>query len=150
MAVSSDAAAAGQHGGCIYYESPRIVVTSHIIEISRGRYVVREVRRIERVEVFAHPARTVASICGGIELLLAAALAAAFGVAVFLCAGFLTAVGLAVAILVDGRRNPRWMILRGVYRGQAIVLFSSRDQREFGQVRRAVIRAVEDSRPPGL
>jgi hypothetical protein len=48
--------------------------------------------------------------------------------------------------VVDRRRNPRWMELRAIHHGRETVLFRSRDQREFGQVRRAVIRAVEAHR----
>jgi Family of unknown function (DUF6232) len=148
MAVNSDASAAGQHGGFVYYRGPRIVVTNHYIENAHGRYPVRDLRLIERVHVLAHPARTVAMICGVIELALAAPLAAAYGSLILLCAGFITAFGLAAAILVDGRRNPRWMALRGIHRGRAITLFGSRNRKEFEQVRRAVIRAVEANRAP--
>jgi Family of unknown function (DUF6232) len=148
MAVNSDASAAGQYAGVVHYRGPRIVVTSHYIENAHGRYAVRDLRLIERVQVSAHPARTVAMISGGIELALAAPLAAAYGSAVLLGIGFISAFGLAAAILVDGRRNPQWMALRGIHRGQAITLFSTRNTQEFEQVRRAMIRAVEANRAP--
>ena len=151
MVLNSDTSAAGQGGWIIhYYRGPRIVVTSHYIENADGRYLVRDLRHINRVHVFSHPARTVALICGAIELALAAPLAVAYGSAALLCAGFITAFGLATAILVDGRRNPRWMALRAVHKGRQIKLFSSRDQQEFEKVRRAVIRAVEANRSPRL
>jgi hypothetical protein len=148
MALNSDTSAAGQGGRVVYYRGPRIVVTSHYIENADGRYPVRDLRLINRVHVFAHPARTVALICGAIELALAAPLALAYGSAAVLCGGFITAFGLAAALLVDGRRNPRWMALYGVNGGREITLYSSRNQQEFEQVRRAVIRAVEANRPP--
>jgi hypothetical protein len=131
----------------VFYGGPRVVVTSRYIQNARGRYLVRDFEVIDRVHVFAHPARTVALICGGIELALAAAVAASFGAAVMLCAGFAAAVGLAVAILADGRRNPKWLALRGVIDGRTVTLFSSPNPQEFEQVRRAVIRAVEANRP---
>jgi hypothetical protein len=90
----------------------------------------------------------VALICAAIELALVMPLAAAYGSAAMLCAGFITATGMAVALLVDGRRNPQWMALCARYGGQVITLFTSRNRREFEQVRRAVIRAVEVNRRP--
>jgi Family of unknown function (DUF6232) len=151
MVLNSDTSAAGQGGWIVhYYRGPRIVVTSRYVENAEGRYLVRDLRHINRVHVFTHPARTVALIGGAIELALAAPLAVAYGSAALLCAGFISASGLATAILVDGRRNPRWMALRAVSGGREITLFSSRNQQEFEQVRRAVIRAVEANRPPHL
>jgi Family of unknown function (DUF6232) len=146
MALNSDTSAASQ-GGWVHYRGPRIVVTSRYIENGTGRYLVRDLSLIKQVHGFAHPARMVALICGAIELVLAAPLAAAYGSAALLCAGFVSAFGLAAALLLDGRRNPRWMALRGVHAGRVVTLFSTRDQREFGQVKRAVIRAVEANRP---
>jgi hypothetical protein len=141
--------AAASHGGwVVYYRGPGIVVTSQYIENADGRYLVRDLRPIYRVQVFAHPTRTVALICGAIELALAAPLAAAYGSVILLCAGFIATFGVAAALLVDGRRNPRWMALRAVCGGRKITLFSSRNQREFEQVRRALIRAVEANRRP--
>jgi len=149
MSTNSDTSAASQNEW-VYYPGPRIIVTSRSIRNATGRYAVRDLRVIDRVQVFAHPARTVALICGVIELALAAPLALVYGSAALLCAGFISAFGLATAVLVDGRRNPRWMALRGVVGKQEVTLFSSRDQQEFEQVRRAVIRAVEANRPPHL
>ena len=145
MAVIS---AANQDGWVVYYRGPRIVVTSRYIENADGRYPVRDLRLIHRELVFAHPTRTVALICAAIELALAVPLAAVYGSVILLCAGMISAVGIAAALLVDGRHNPRWMALRAVRGERKIVLFSSRNQQEFEQVRRAVIRAVEANRAP--
>jgi hypothetical protein len=145
MAVTS---AANQGGWVVYYRGPGIVVTSWYIENADGRFLVRDLRLIYRVHLFAHPTRIVALICGAIELALAAPLAAVYGSVILLCAGFIAAVGVAAALLVDGRRNPRWMALGAIYDGRKITLFSSRNQQEFEQVRRAMIRAVEANRLP--
>jgi len=132
----------------VHYPGPRIVVTSRYIENSNGRYLIRDLRFIDQVLVAGHPATKVALVCGAIELGVAAPVAAALGSAIMFCAGFVVAAGVAAAALADGRRNPRWMALRAVHRGHEITLFASRDRREFEQVRRAVIRAVEASRAP--
>jgi hypothetical protein len=148
MALNSDTSTADQGGQIVFYRGPGIVVTSRYIENSKDRYRVGDFHVIDRVHLFAHPARTVALICGAIELALAVALAAIYGAALLLGAGFIAAFGLAVAILLDGRRNPRWMALRGVLDGREVTLFSSRNQQQFEQVRRAVIRAVEVNERP--
>jgi hypothetical protein len=145
MAVIS---AADQDGWAVYYRGPGIVVTNWYIENAGGRYRIRDLRLIRREYVFAHPSRTVALICAVIELAVAAPLAAVFGSVILLCAGLVSAAGMAAALLIDGRRNPRWMALRAVHGGRTIMLFSSRNHQEFEQVRRAVIRAVEANEPP--
>jgi hypothetical protein len=147
MAVNPDPSATRRGWQAVYYRGPSIVVTSRYIQTASGRYLVRDLNRIERAQVFTHPARMVALICGVIELALAALFATAYGSAALLCTGLVAGAGLALAILVDDRRNPRWMALRAVHDGQPITLFQSRDRQEFEQVRRAVIRAVEDNRP---
>jgi hypothetical protein len=135
-------------GGRIYYRGPRIVVTSNYIENAGGRHQLHDLTRIGRVSLDAHPARTVALMFGAIELVLAVPLAVAYGSAALFCAGLVAGFGLAAALLADERRNPRWMALHAVSRGRWIVLFASRDRREFEQVRRAVIRAVEANHRP--
>jgi Family of unknown function (DUF6232) len=47
---------------------------------------------------------------------------------------------------VDNPRHPRRMTIEAESRGQRIQLFSTRDPREFGQVCRALTRAIEDFR----
>lgn len=45
------------------------------------------------------------------------------------------------------RMRPRVWELRATYRGLDVVLYSSADARVFNQVRRALLRAMEDCRP---
>ncbi|GIF17603.1 hypothetical protein BJ973_009432 [Actinoplanes tereljensis] len=147
MALNSGTSAASHSGQTVYYRGRRIRVTSHHIDaVDEGFFLVRDLSQLTRVLSYQYPARKVALISGGIELLLGLALSAFFGVAVLLGVAVIDAGGLAAAILLDSRRNPRWMELRATHRGQQTVLFRSRDQREFEQVRRAVIRAIEANR----
>ena len=144
---------AGRQGrGVVYYPGPRVIVTSHYIENAEGRYAIRDLGAVDRVLEGAYPAVSVALICGAIELGIAVPLALALrdGAAIMLAAGILIAIGVAAALIADGRRNPRWMALRAVHRGRMITLFRSRKHEEFEQVRRAVIRAVEANRRPRL
>jgi hypothetical protein len=148
MTINSDPSAAKY----VFYSGSGIVVTDRYIENHNGRYAIRDLRDIHRVLLFTHPARAVAVFCGAIELALAVPLAltqasVASRSAAILCVGFVAAFGVATAIVVDGRRNPRWMALRAVYGGREITLFTSRKRPEFEAVRRAVIRAVEANEP---
>ncbi|MCP2328853.1 hypothetical protein HDA40_007360 [Hamadaea flava] len=49
-----------------------------------------------------------------------------------------------VFVEIHGRRGPVYE-LRAVYYGQLISLFRTTDQRLFGQIKRALIRALENS-----
>jgi hypothetical protein len=44
------------------------------------------------------------------------------------------------------RKNPRYLEIHATLRGRRIVLFGTRDDRIFGFVWRALVRAVEDNR----
>ncbi len=148
MAINADVSEASMGRRVIhYYRSPRIVVTSDDIENVDGYYLVRDLQLINRIHVNAHPARKLALILGAIELLVALPLAVAYGPVALLGAMLVAAAGLGVATQIDGRRNPRWMALHALYRNRDVTLFHSRNQQEFEQVRRAVIRAVEANRP---
>jgi hypothetical protein len=86
-------------------------------------------------------------------MLIALPFAVVAGSAPMVVAGALAASGVGLGVLVDSRRNPRWMALRAVYRGREVELFSSTRRRDFELVRLAVIRAVEaerNSRPLDL
>ncbi|GIM90242.1 DUF6232 family protein [Paractinoplanes toevensis] len=144
MALNSGTSAASHSGWVVFYRGSRILVTSHHIDvINGGRYLVRDLSQVTRVHSYQYPASTVALLAGAVELVLGLVLTMYFGVAAMFGVAVVDAAGLAAAILLDHRRNPRWMELRATCRGRRIVLFRSRNQREFEQVRRAVIRAIE-------
>lgn len=134
--------------GSVYFPGPRVVVTSTHVDTEHSRYLVRDLRGIERVGGYAYPVRATALVCGVIELVSAVPLAVFYGLVVLAGTGLLTAASMAVAVWADGRHNQRWMVLRAHYRGHLVPLFRSRDKREFEQVCRAVQRAVEVNRLP--
>ena len=146
MAVNSDTAAAGQSGWAVYYRGPHVVVTSQYVENPDGRYPLSMLSDFDRVVVRPYPAWKIALFVGCLEVLIAVPLAIGYGSGALICAGFIAACGVAGGTLVDGRRNPRWMALTATYQFERIELFSSRSSREFEQVRRALIRAVEYDR----
>ena len=148
MTISAHVAESNKGIRVVYhYRSRDIAVTNRSVENSEGSYLVRDLDDISRVHIDAYPATRAALIAGVIELVLAVPLTAVYGPLALLGAGFVIAIGLGVAHLIDGRNNPRWMALSAVHRGAEITLFQSRDRQEFEQVRRAMIRAVEAKRP---
>jgi ABC-type protease/lipase transport system fused ATPase/permease subunit len=146
MALNSGTSAANHHGRVVYYRGRHVLVTNLHVATAGEQYPVRELDQVRRVLSYRYPASAVALVVGAAELLVGFVLAAYVGMAALLGVTVLDAAGVAGAVLLDSRRNPRWMELRAVHRGREVVLFRGRDQREFEQVRRAVIRAVEAHR----
>jgi len=135
-----------------YYRGPDAVVTDELF-IWRGTplrsFVVRELEHVGVVRVTAEPANPTA------VLAVAAATVAAIGAGwTLLDPPAAYAVGL-LAVLVplaftmpSMARRPRGWELRATYRGAGVVLYTCADERQFGQVKRALRRALEDARPP--
>jgi hypothetical protein len=135
-------------GWAVYYVDQRITVTSWYVETPEGRYPMAELGEVLRLMTYAYPGRKVALVLGGIEIGVALPFTVAYESALMLLVGLVAAAGVAAGVLTDARRNPRWMQLRGIHRGQEIVLYTSRNPTEFERVRRALIRAVEVNRDP--
>jgi hypothetical protein len=148
MTVQSKTSAGDRSPEILHYPGPDIVITNRRIVTPDRVYPVHELTFVQQVRVRTRPARTLALFHGGLELTLGAILAVSFGSIAFLGAGLLTAIGFAVATLVDARRGPAWFALQAVHRGRTVTLFSTRDRQTFGQVRRATIRVVEANRLP--
>lgn len=132
----------------VYYRGPDIVVTSRCIVTGHGRFLVPDLGDFSRVYEQTHVARKIALICAGVELALATPLAAAYGAISLLCAGVVAAGGVGIAVTIDSRNSPAWMVLVAEHRGRLVTLYSTTDQRKFGQVHRAVLRAVEANERP--
>lgn len=132
--------------GAVYYRGRAAHVTSRGIYTAHGEFALRDLEFVTRVAHLRYPARSLALASAAIEILLGLVLAWLFGTFILLGAAFVAAGGLALAAIVDGHRNPYWMELHAIHRGQQTLLFSSRDRREFDQVRRAVLRAMQARR----
>lgn len=130
-------------GWVVLYPGPDIVVTTWWVDTRGVRYPVSQLSEVTRVEVDGHRARAAAVYAGVVEMAIALPFAAVAGSGLMVVAGLLAAGGVAVGVLVDTRRNPRWMALRAVYNGREVELFQTTHRREFQRVRLAVIRAME-------
>jgi uncharacterized SAM-dependent methyltransferase len=99
-----------------------------------------------RCLTYRYPMVKVAAVTAGLELAIAAPFAVAYGSALMVCAGLVSACGVAIGVIGDAQRNPRYQEIQAVIRGQRVVLFGTRDQQRFGFVWRALVRAVEANR----
>ncbi|HET6482142.1 MAG TPA: DUF6232 family protein [Actinoplanes sp.] len=136
-----------------YYRGPDAVVTDELF-IWGGAplrsFAVRDLHNVGVVRAGAEPANPTA------VLAVAAASVAAVGVGwTLLEPPTAYAIGL-IAVLVPlaftvpsmVRRNRGWE-LHALYRGSDVLLYACVDERQFGQVKRALRRAIEDARPHG-
>jgi len=130
----------------VLYESDEITITSWHIHVDGLRINVSELRATERQLTYGYPTVKVAAITAGLELVIAAPFAVAYGSAMMICVGFLSACGMAAGALNDFHRNPRYQEIHATLRGRRVVLFGTRDHRIFGFVWRALVRAIEDNR----
>jgi uncharacterized protein DUF6232 len=146
MAIDRGIHRPDQNGWVVLYPGPKIVVTTWWVDTPAGRYPVAQLSDVTRIEVDGHSARSAALFAGALELLISLPFAVLGGSALMVVAGLLAAFGIGVGVLVDSRRNPRWMALRARYLGREVELFSTTYQPEFERVRLAVIRAVEAGR----
>jgi hypothetical protein len=129
-----------------YYDDGNIKVTSWFVQTGEASYLVADLHGVARHLTYTHPARSVALITGGIEMMLALPFAVGYHSALLLCVGVVAALGVGIGVLLDARQNPRGLELRAYYRYREVRLFHTRDKIAFEQVRRALIRAIEAHR----
>ena len=134
----------------ILYVSDQITITSVWVDVAGTRIMVAELQNVTAGLVSSYPLIKVAGLTVIVEAVIAVPLAVEFGSLAVLCAGFLSALGMAVGASVDARRNPRLLSLEAEVRGRWVTLFSTDDKTQFGQVRRAMMRAIEDYRESSM
>jgi hypothetical protein len=126
-----------------YYEGAEVVVTNHHVHTPRARYAVSELTELGISRGSAHPSVLVSSVIAVAQAPIAVPVVAVLRSPVaFVLAAVLLLVPCGVAF-VNSRRWPPRLDLLARYRGREVALFSTHDEREFGQVSRAVQRAVE-------
>jgi hypothetical protein len=120
-----------------------VTVTSQYVVSAGYRYDTAELVELMRAKGSTHPGVIVGMVIAVAE---AAFLVPLVGVLrsplAWLLAGLALLIPCAVGLVCAHRWPPEYELLAR-YRGREVTLFTSRDQREFGQVSRAVQRAVE-------
>ncbi|GAA5194794.1 hypothetical protein GCM10023322_60040 [Rugosimonospora acidiphila] len=136
----------------VYLRRPGILVTSRQILVGPYRYQVCQLADLMRARGSTHPGALVGLVIAAAEVPLVALL---IGLVNAPAAWLFAPPALLIPCLVGLvclRRWPAPYELLARYRGGEVILFATRDQLEFGQVARAVRRAVEatpggDTRP---
>jgi Family of unknown function (DUF6232) len=131
----------------IYYRGPSAHITHEMFEVwctqAHRRYRIRELRNVYVVRT-RRSAVTLRGAAGAGAVVVGAATVWPF---LHTPAAWLTATGaLVVSMVVGGacwRPSSSDWELRATYRNRSVVLFRCRDDRTFGQVKRALQRAVE-------
>lgn len=126
-----------------YYRLDGIVVTSRYFVNPAARYRIRDLTRVAQSQRPAESGARIGLLTAAVEcvILLPALLALrpAVGIPLLVPA---TLVPVAAGYL-HGRRRPPVLELIACHRGQPVTLFASTNRQRFGQVARAVVRALE-------
>jgi hypothetical protein len=129
-----------------YYDAPDAMVTNDqfVWHTASGRLVfqVQHLRNVGRVQAPAR-VRPFAPALAGCTLFAAVAGWTLLADPALYVVAFLA---LATPAVAATWRQPRHWELHAQHRGEAVVLFSSADERVFNQVSRALRRAMEDAR----
>lgn len=136
------------------YRQPGVRVTSEMFLVAGRRFPISELSDLHTARGPHHPLTVRAVLVTGSALAVIGVALGYAGELYRLSARTYFLLGLAafvpMTLAAVGRRlRPPAYELWGRYRGSMILLFSSDQERQFGQVRRALIRAREVSRLGG-
>jgi hypothetical protein len=126
-----------------YYRQRGVIVTNHYFCAGSYRYEVAHLSGLMRTRGSLHPGVIIGLVTAVAEAIVIVPLVSVVGAPV---AWLLTFAALLVPCAVGyvcARRWPAQYELLATYRGREVTLFTTRDEREFGQVTRALQRAVE-------
>ena len=130
----------------VYYRGPTALITDQVLEVwrpARHRYLISALHDVQVVRGSADPLAvgTAQVACSSAAVALASLLFVG-GPAGWLLAGSLVVIP-GVLSGVCWRLRHRELRLYGTYHGQPVTLYASRDPQSFGQIRRALQRAME-------
>lgn len=127
----------------VYYKRDGIVVTSRYFGNNGIRYDIRELSDLARSQGLRHPGVMLGLATAGVELMIAVPLL----VLTHQWAGLAIAMPtMLVACLASYYCAVRWPARRELlaqHRGREVTLLATTDEHKFGQVTRALVRAME-------
>jgi hypothetical protein len=126
-----------------YYRQNGIVVTSHYFSAGGYRYEIPQLSSLMQTRGSIHPGVMVGMVTTVTEAIVIVPLVSVFGAPVV---WLLAVAALLVPCLVGYACQRRWppqYELLATYRGRQVMLFTTRSEREFGQVARGLQRAME-------
>jgi hypothetical protein len=129
-------------GRAVFYSGSNVMISSEVFTTEHGRFQIRDLDLIQHgVEPLPSVVR-VGEVIGVLVPLVFFGVAVSTGSTI----GWLAAVGVTLAVagaFAFVSRWPRVHVLTAQYHGMRVTLLRSSDLREFGAVRRALIRARE-------
>ena len=127
----------------VYYRYGTILVTNRHVQVGPNRYDVADLDWLMQARGSMHPGALVGGITSVVEAVLLVPLLTVFREPLLWP---LAVVALLVPVAVGFACTRRWPApyqLLARYHGQQILLYATRDQREFGQVSRSIMRAMD-------
>jgi hypothetical protein len=135
-------------GEILHYRRDGIVVTNRYIAVGPARYDLNDLSHLSAAQGSNHPG-VMAGVfaAAGLLLVIVPMLIMHRFVALAVTVPLLLVAGL--TSYVSARRWPAQREIIARYRGRPVTIFKTSDPRQFGQVARALQRAVEAARPYG-
>jgi Family of unknown function (DUF6232) len=129
----------------LHYHHHGIVVTSRYFTVGTLRVRVDELSGLAQSQGRAHPAIAVGAAVAVADLVLVVPLLILQGAVLALLLALPVFVGACLVSLVSAHRWPVRRELMARHRGRLVTLFATNDEHQFGQVSRALLRAVENA-----
>jgi hypothetical protein len=130
----------------VFYRGHTLAITSDVVEVWSPQYQRFSIRDLREVYVFRDVANPVVArgIGASAVMLIATAVSWQFlqSLAVLAIGALVVLAPAVIAGACIRSRRPPWE-LRALYRGEDVRLYSTPDALAFGQVKRALVRAIE-------
>jgi hypothetical protein len=126
-----------------FYNQRGVIVDDQSLLVNGVRFPIADLFYIERGRGPLSPATRAAMVVALGELLVVTPVAMVFRSPAIVALALLTGLAAAGGVLFCGRRWPASFQLWAEYRNQPTLVFASWDEQEFGQVSRALLRAIE-------
>jgi hypothetical protein len=126
-----------------FYRDVGVAVTNHYFHRGRDKYAITDLTELGVVKGPAHPSVLISGLIAVAQAPIVVPVVAVLRSPIaFVLAAILLVVPVVVAFVCAHRWPPVQQLLAR-YRGRELTLFSTHDAREFGQVSRALQRAIE-------
>jgi hypothetical protein len=125
-----------------YYRSGEVAVTSRFLHVGGERFAIADLSDLMRARGPAHPGVTIGTAIAIVQAPIIVPLVGLVRAPLVWVAALVVLVVPIVVAFVCARLWPPRQELLARYRGADVTLFSSRNEQQFGQIARAVSRAV--------
>lgn len=126
-----------------FYNQRGVIVDDQRLLVHGARFPIADLYRIERGRGPISPPTRAAMVVALGELLVVTPVALVFRSPAVLALALLTGLAAAGGVLFCGRRWPASFQLWAEYQGRPTLLYTTWDEQEFGQISRALLRAIE-------